>query len=162
MSLGCSFALTPPEVSDLLAQADDAAREDWLMELEERDGPHVDFDKAWDALHRCLGDGALVIPEAGTPLAYAVFGSQPLMEHEETNTFAGLLPAAMVPATAEAVAAVDEPWLRARFEALGDTDYDGPGGEDDFAYTWEALVDLRAFLSRAAEDGSAVVFTVSD
>ncbi len=161
MSLGCSFALTPPELSDLLAQADDAAREDWLIELEERDPPHVDFDKAWDALHRCLGDGELVIPEAGSPLAHAVFGSRPLMEDDVTNTFAGLLPANEVLAAADALTAVEKSWLRARFDALGNTDYDGPGDEDDFTYTWDALVDLRAFLRTAAENGSAVVFTVS-
>ena len=88
--LGRSFALTPAEVADLLAQADDATRDDWLSEFEEGESPYVDFDKAWDALHRCLGDGELVIPGAGTPLAHAVFGSVPLMEHEETETFAGL------------------------------------------------------------------------
>jgi len=84
------------------------------------------------------------------------------MEDEETNTFAGLLPADEVHAAAEAVEAVEKSWLRARFDALGDTDYGGPGGEDDFTYTWDTLVELRAFLRRAAENGSAVAFTVND
>lgn len=157
--LGRSFALTPAEVADLLAQADDATRDDWLSEFEEGESPYVDFDKAWDALHRCLGDGESVIPGAGTPLAHAVFGSVPLMEHEETETFAGLLPADEVPQVADAVEAVDAAWLRARFTALGETDYDGPGDEDDFDYTWDTLVELRRFLRTAAENGSAVVFT---
>jgi hypothetical protein len=100
-------------------------------------------------------------PDGGMPIIHAVFGSQPLMQHDATDTFAGLLPADEVPAVAEAVEAVDESWLRARFAALSDTDYDGPADEDDFGYTWDALLELRRFLRRAAENGSAIVFTVS-
>jgi Domain of unknown function (DUF1877) len=161
VSLGRSFALAPDEVDELLAQPDDAAREDWLLELEEGDAPYLDYDKAWDALQRCLGDGELVIPDDGPPLAYAVFGSRPLMEHEETDTFAGLLAADEVPAVADAVEAVDERWLRARFATLTDTDYDGPADEDDFTYTWDTLAELRVFLRRSAGSGAAIVFTVS-
>jgi uncharacterized protein DUF1877 len=83
------------------------------------------------------------------------------MEHDATDTFEGLLPADELPQAADAVEAVDESWLRARFAALGDTDYDGPAGEDDFAYTRDTPVEQRTFLRRAAESGSAIVFTVS-
>jgi hypothetical protein len=102
-----------------------------------------------------------VISDGGTPIAHAVFGSQPLMDDEATDTFAGLLPADEVHAVVEAVEAIDESWLRARFAGLRDTDYDGPADEDDFAYTWDALVELRHFLRRAGGNGSAIVFTVS-
>ena len=161
MSLGMSFALTPELAAELLACPDDAAREDWLEELEESDAPYCDFDKAWDALHRCLGNGELVITSDGTPLAHAVFGSRTLMDDEETDTFAGQLPADEVPAVAEALDAVDQAWLKARYQALGPTGYDGPLGDEDFEYTWDALVDLRAFLRQAAIEGAAIVFTVS-
>ena len=59
-----------------------------------------------------------------------------------------------MPQAADAVEAVDAAWLRARFTALGETDYDGPGDEDDFDYTWDTLVELRRFLRTAAENES--------
>ena len=83
MSLGVAFALSAEQAAELLALGDDDGREEWLQDLEEEveDGEWFQYDKAWDELHRCLGDGELVIQD-GPPLAHAVFGSRPLMLDE--------------------------------------------------------------------------------
>ena len=143
----------------MLACSDDEAREDWLEEFEQADGESFGHDKAWDALHRSLGDGELVVQD-GPPLAHAVFGSQPLMELEDTDTFASLLPADEVAAVADALEAVDRDRLRTRYDALGATDYDGELDDEDFEYTWANVVEFRPFPRRAADVGAAVVFTV--
>ncbi|MFD8599291.1 DUF1877 family protein [Kitasatospora sp. NPDC059646] len=67
---------------------------------------------------------------------------------------------AEVRAVADALARVDEPWLRTRYAELEFEDYQGVRGEDDLVYTVCFLPDLREFYRRAAEQGHAVVFTV--
>lgn len=56
---------------------------------------------------------------------------------------------------------VDEAWLRQRFDAMDAADYGGAQDAADFAYTWESLLDVRAFYDRAAKAGRAVIFTAS-
>jgi hypothetical protein len=148
--LGASFLLTSDQLSELRACDDDDAREDWLMALEEdvANDRWFQFDKAWDPLHRALGDGELLI-QHGPPRAHAVFGSEPLMEREEADMFAGLLPADAVSAVVAELTPLDRDWLRARIV------------EDDLEYVTEALAGLREFLDRAAHQHAAVVFTVS-
>lgn len=165
MSLGVSFAISPRQSSELLALEDDAARMEWLEALEEDEAAtdSLDFDKAWDPLHRCLGDGSLVVINDG-PLGvpHAVFGSRALMEDEDSPVFAGLLPADDVPAVAGALADVDRDWLLEGYKRLDPADHGGELGNEDFEYVAGALADLQAFLARAAQGGSAVVFTVAD
>jgi hypothetical protein len=81
MSLGVAFALSAEQAAELLALDDDESRDEWLRDLEEEvdEAGWFQYDKDWDELHRCLGDGQLLIQD-GPPRAYAVFGSQPLME----------------------------------------------------------------------------------
>jgi hypothetical protein len=56
--LGASFLLASDQLSELRECADDDAREDWLMALEEdvADDRWLQFDKAWDPLHRARGE----------------------------------------------------------------------------------------------------------
>ena len=154
MSLGVAFALSAEQAAELLALGDDDGREEWLQDLEEEveDGEWFQYDKAWDELHRCLGDGELVIQD-GPPLAHAVFGSRPLMQDEESAMFAGYLPAAEVPAVAESLAQVDRSRLHERFDALSID-------EALFEHVWECLEGLREFYARLVERRSAMVFSV--
>jgi hypothetical protein len=147
--LGASFLLTPGQLAELRACADDEARDDWLMALEDgvADDRWFQFDKAWEPIHLALGDGELVIQD-GPPRAHAVFGSEPVMEDEDTDTFAGLLPADEVARVVAELEPLDRAWLRARHD-------------DDEAYVWENFDGLRAFLVRARDAGAAVVFTVT-
>lgn len=164
MSLGVSFALTAEQTEELLALGDDKKRQDWLQELEDmvEDAEWFQYDKAWDELHRCLGDGELVIQD-DPPLAHAVFGSQPLMQDEDSAIFAGYLPAAEVPAVAASVRQVHRGWLRERFDGLSRTDYmsyGGPLNDDLFEHVWACLQGLREFYMHLADRKAAMVFSV--
>lgn len=147
--LGASFLLTAEQLAELRACADDESREEWLLALEEAvpDDRWFQFDQAWEPIHLALGDGELVIQD-GPPRAHAVFGSEPLMEDEDTDTFAGLLPADEVARVVAELEPLDRAWLSARHD-------------DDEAYVWENFDGLRGFLARAREAGAAVVFTVT-
>ena len=164
MSLGVAFAVTAAQAEELLSLNDDESRAEWLEDLEENvdDDRWFQYDKAWDELHRCLGDGELVIQDA-PPLAHAVFGSRPLMQDEDSAAFAGYLSAAETPAVAQSLGRVDRRWLRERFDALGRTDYDRYGGPLDdelFGHVWECLDGLREFYGRLVEQRAAMVFSV--
>jgi len=53
---------------------------------------------------------------------------------------------------AEALDAVDESWLRQRFDTIDDENWD---------YTRANFVDVQAFYGRAAAAGRAVIFTAT-
>jgi uncharacterized protein DUF1877 len=164
MSLGVAFALTAAQIEELLTLGDDESRDQWLQDLEENvdDAEWFQYDKAWDELHRCLGDGELVIQDA-PPLAHAVFGSQPLMQDEDSATFAGYLPAAEAPIVAASLREVRRGWLRERFDALAGTDYAAYGGpldDDLFGHVWACLEGLRVFYAHLVDRQAAMVFSV--
>jgi hypothetical protein len=166
MSLGAAFALSAEQAAELLALGDDERRDEWLEDLEEGvdEADWFQYDKAWDELHRCLGDGKLVVQD-GPPLAHAVFGSQSLTEHDRARMWAGYLPAAGVPAVAAGLRGVEKGWLRERFDALGRTDYAayGPPLDDElFEYVWGCLEGLREFYAALVDRRAAMVFTVDN
>ncbi|MFI6285532.1 YfbM family protein [Streptomyces sp. NPDC051018] len=165
--LGCHFAVEPAEAVRL-AGADPEEVLAYVAEFEEdprtwyADDPwKVDTDKAWDALHRCLTDGTLTFGGGPYPLSYTVLGGR-LLTGEEDDYIVVLATPEQTREAAAALAGIDEPWLRARFFALGATGGDdrrGAGDERDFQYIWENFVAVRAFYERAAEAGRAVLFT---
>lgn len=156
--LGVHYAITAEQEKLLLdADGDDDAVSEIIGDLEEDwadDALKADTDKAWDAIHRCLTNGTLD-PDGGTqPLALAVVGGRHL--HDEM--YVVYVAPDEVRAVAEALADIDEPWLRARFGDFDD-DYDGAADDDDFHYTWDGLVCLKGFYQRAAAASRAVIFT---
>jgi hypothetical protein len=156
-----SFALDAEQARKLVGlRADD--RHDYLEEIEEAwdEDWAFEHDKAWDALHRCLGDGTLESPEPTPLVLQAVLGGDELTPDDEEERLIRFVPAARVGGVAKALSSVTPTSFRKRFDALGDTDYDGPANDDDFEYTWESLVGLRAFFARAAKARRAVVFTL--
>ena len=162
MSPAAQLSLDPGQVEELLGLEADAARVAWLDQVghEAAEDRVLALGGAWDALHRCLGDGGLEIVEDGPPAAHAVFGSVALLDEDApTDVFAALLPAEDVPAAAEELWRLDAAALRERYEALDPGEY-GELSSDDFAETLEAFAALRKFLTAAAEAGRAIVFTV--
>lgn len=122
---------------------------DWLCEV----------DKAWDALHRCLGDGTLELGRSGgDPLARALLGGAHHYEGEEYVV--AHVRAKQVTAVAAALDGLDQAWLRERYDAIDPDDYDGVLDDGDFEYTWTYLQDVRSFYRRAADGGRSVIFTV--
>ncbi|MCZ7423679.1 MULTISPECIES: DUF1877 family protein [unclassified Micromonospora] len=161
--LGVHFAITPEQERSLLAAADDGdgdAVDELIEEIEEswaEDGLKVDTDKAWDTIHRCLTDGTLE-PDGGEyPLSHAVLGGRRL--HEEYVVV--YLTVDEARDVAAALQSVDRRELRQRFDAIDDPDYRGALDDADFDYTWDNLVEVRAFYQRAAAAGRAVVFTAT-
>jgi hypothetical protein len=113
-------------------------------------------DKAWDAIHRCLGDGTL--SSDGSSLSRCVLGGRQLYEGDEY--IVSYVTREEAKEVADAVVALDRDWLFSRYAALAATDYDGPHDDDDREYTWDNFQALRDFMVKAAGAGRAVIFTV--
>lgn len=161
--LGCHFALTADQERRLphAADADDQDTvEEILDEVEETEGYtddlRVDTDKAWDAIHRCLGDGSLDPGGGEYPLSHAILGGR----HMHDEIYVCYVAAAEVQDVAVALREIDEPALRRRYDRIKD-DYPQPRDEADFQYTWENFLDVRDFYDRAAAVGRAVIFTAT-
>jgi hypothetical protein len=155
------FALSASQDAALVATRDDDEVRDFVAEVEgDWDWDWLcEVDKAWDAMHRCLGDGTLRLGrQSGSPLELVVLGGGHHYEGEE-YVVAHVL-AEQVAGVAAALDEVDEGWLRARYDAIDPDDYQGELGDEDFEYTWHYLQDVREFYRRAAEGGRSVVFTV--
>jgi Domain of unknown function (DUF1877) len=158
---GVFFALKDAQEAALIATRDDAEVRafvadveaawdlDWLCET----------DKAWDAMHRCLGDGTLRLDQRdGWPLPLTVLGGGHHYEGEEY--LVAHVRADDVVAVAAALSAVDEAWLRERYDSIDADDYQGVLDDEDFDYTWYYLQQVREFYNRAAAAGRPVIFTV--
>ena len=162
MSLGLHLALSKQDVTRIEGFADPDELALFISgDLEER---YIDdarwscqTDKAWDAIHRCLGNGMLVYGEGPFPLAYAVLGGRALAAGEDCT--ACLVDAPKVPETSRALAMVTRAWFEERYRTLRDTDYAGPVTSQDCEHTWGYFEALRAFYAKAANAGRAVLFT---
>lgn len=164
---GVYFALDAGQVQRLLAAGTDEERMAVLEEFEMLDvwEEPGDFgtDKAWDAIHRCLTDGTLMAcDEEGKaedyPLSHAVLGGRFLLEGD--GYIIALVAPQQVKDVAEALARVDQAWLRGRYDALDFPDYQGVKSEEDFDYTWANFAGLPEFYAGAAARDKAVIFTV--
>jgi hypothetical protein len=126
----------------------------------------VETDKAWDAIHRVLGDGSLKCGGSSS-LERVILGGKQL--HAGEDYMVSYLSAAEVMKLAEELAPLTQAWFRERYFGLGKkrfgllpaSDYDGPINEEDFEYSWSYFEDIRDFFARAATEGRAVVFTMS-
>ncbi|XVQ10612.1 DUF1877 family protein [Spirillospora sp. CA-255316] len=156
MSLGVHFALDQEQERLVLGAGGDEELAAVIEEIEETSDPswHMPSDKAWDAIHRCLA----AVDRPGADLSLVVLGGRDLYEGEDY--FVAHVTAEEVRALAQALPSLDRDLLRRLFFAMDVDDYTGPRDEQDFAYTWENFEDVRAFFSRAAEAGRAIIFTV--
>ncbi|MBB2948981.1 hypothetical protein FB565_008767 [Actinoplanes lutulentus] len=156
--LGVHYAVTANQDRALFAAAGDGGVGEYVEDLEESwsdDKLRVDSDKAWDAIHRCLGDGTLDPDSGDYPLSHAVLGGRHL--HEEY--YVVYASATETEDVAAALLGVDRGSLRRRFDAINDPDYAGAHDDTDFEYMWTNFLDVRAFFQRAAAAGRAVIFT---
>jgi hypothetical protein len=156
--LGLHLALTPSEVQTLRSTLDDH-RADFVYELEEQlyDTEHCyPTDKAWDAIHRCLGDGTLSHKGGSAPLNLTILGGE-ILDPDETFIIRLVTPA-QAAEVGGALAPLTKPWLHSRYFR------DEPSGCDwrsdtDFEYTWEYLRGLAPYFNRAAAANRFVVFS---
>jgi hypothetical protein len=156
---GVFFALTADDERKLLAaSSDDELVEVISEDIEERWDAEwlAEADKAWDAMHRCLGDGTL--NPGDSVLSKCVLGGRQLYKGEDY--FVSFLAALEVKDVAAALEGVEQAWFFARYESLSEGDYDGPHGAEDRDYTWESFVATRELFRKAAQGGRAMAFTV--
>ena len=122
---------------------------DWLCEV----------DKAWDAMHRCLGDGTLRLGrQNGRPLELVVLGGA--HHYEGEDYVVARVDGDQVAELAVALDEISRDWLRERYDALDPDDYQSDLDDKDFDYTWQYLQDVREFYKSAAKAGRSVLFTV--
>jgi hypothetical protein len=98
------------------------------------------------------------LEHGSSPLHKCVLGEA--SRHEGDGYIVNLLGPEQVKEVAAAIGGLDETWIRRAYFAIDPNDYEMELTEDDFGYTWENFVDLRAFFEKAARHDRAVVFTV--
>jgi len=135
----------------------------------------VETDKAWDAMHRCLGEfppdtpymwpekeaGSWALPEnhGSYPLKIAVLGGKALDENR-SDFFLRLIESEQLPDLVEAIDKIDEDDMRERYfkHCKGAwPEY----GEEDFGYTWAYFEEVRDFFREMKDKGRAILFSVS-
>ncbi len=107
MQLGVHYALSAPQEQQLLAASGDDEVMELVEEIEESgESLHVDTDKAWDAIHRCLSDGTLDREGGEYPLSHAILGGRQLYDGEDY--FVSYVSADQVHDVSAALAQIDE------------------------------------------------------
>lgn len=148
------FAIEPDEAARLLAAAsDDEVLAIVQGEIEERwdEAWLVQTDKAWDAIHRCLSDGALNLNGGRRLLSLAGLRGRQL--HGGDGYIISLVTPDEVKEVAAEIAVPDEVWLRERYDAIDADDYGYPKSPEDFDYTWKYFQSMAPFFKRAGEAG---------
>ena len=115
-------------------------------------------DKAWEAIHRCLTDGKLAFDNGAFPLNAVILGGHQL--HLSEHYIVSLVRPEQVPLLAAALAEVDKERFGVGYARIGQSDYQGKIGEDDFEFAWNWFDGLAVFFAKAAAEGRAVIFTV--
>jgi hypothetical protein len=126
----------------------------------------IDLDKAWHGIHFMLTGTAW---EGEPPLNVLVQGGTVIGEVEVGYGPARGMTAVEVRAIAEALAGIDEAFMRARFDPArmmqldiypGIWDRD-PAEDDSFGYCMEYFGALRTFVMRAAERGVGLIISLT-
>lgn len=160
---GVLFALTEAEVAALRACGKDAACLTHLLEeIEERTfGSQPQWkqetDKAWDAIHRLLGDGDLSFDTGPEPLRFAVLGGESI---RRKGYLLSLKTPDQVRAVAEAMEAVDAGEFFALYQDMDAGAYGYPKSQEDCECSWDWFTEMAAFYQRIAASGRWVLFSV--
>lgn len=152
---GVHFAVSDPELQQLLAARGDDAVMGQIQELEERwdQAWLIETDGAWWAIHL-----ALTSKPAPPGLGRVVLGGRPLYKSDDYHVV--LVPAQDVLDTADALVRLDQASFRRLYDHIDRKAYGRPLSAEDFGYTWESFVPLQKFWKQAADARRAVVFTV--
>jgi len=158
---GVHFAITPEEAARLLAaSSDEKVRDIVQLQIEEQWDEQwlYETDKAWDAIHRCLTDGAVTVTRNGSPFALCILAGAQL--HRGEDYIVSLKTPDQVAAIAAAISTMTQEQFRERYFKIDKANYGGDVSEDDFEYVWEYFKDLPEFYTKAAAAKRFVIFTV--
>lgn len=159
------FPITPEEAVAFIEakkRGNDAVQElllPWLERLESLP-LRVEMDKAWEPIYRCLTRircEDLRLKSRTPPLSLVVHGGRQLLRGRRT---ASLLETKKVASAARALAKVEKKWFRGQFVTLPKTLW-FKVDKQTFDWVWEEYLKLPPFFTQAAEQGSAVVCTIS-
>ena|ERR1035437_496465 len=159
---GIFYAITSKETKHLLALiGDDDAMSDAanMLYSEEREasGFQAGVDKAWDAMHRCLGNGLLNdIGKGTTALSRFVLGGRNL--YQGISYIICFLSAEEVKEVADAAESVTKKWMRDRYFKQVPQEFDRKWHEQDWEYTWSYFEATRKVFENARHAGRAIVF----
>jgi hypothetical protein len=160
------FPISPKEAAALVtakkcgADAVGELLQPWLERLEEVP-VHVQMDKAWEPIHRCLtGDRSigLFFTCGPMPLKLAVLGGRQIFRHGYRT--ASLVDPEKVPRVAKALAKIDRTWMRDRFFGLPHRQFHAID-EEMFEWMWEHFQLLPPFFAEVTTEGNAVICTIS-
>jgi hypothetical protein len=177
MPLGAHFAITEQEAAQLGSFDNDDDRINFVKEGVEEvwDVQYlVETDKAWDGIHRCLGEFPPdtpwfypVDPKHGAharaedhgsyPLRLCVLGGKKILD-DEGNYIIRLIAPNEVVDIAAALEPIDKKEMRERYfkHCKGAwPEY----GEEDSEYIWEYFNEVRDFFKRQAGNGRTIIFT---
>ena len=155
------FAITSEQAAALKQAADDDALIELVEEIEEAwdDDNLAECDKAWDAMHRLLTDGALEYGNGPEPLCHCVLSPRQLYAGDDY--IVGLVAPDKVKEVAPALAAVTQLWFDERYRTVVPKDYALEYGDEDREYTWQYFQAVRDLYEKAANRGLFMLFTVS-
>src|SRR5437763_2981517 len=147
---GVYFALTKEQEQKLFAaKTDDEVLSLVQEEIEAAwdEENLVETDKAWDAIHRCLTDGSLIV-NGDDPLTLCVLGGRQF--HKGHLYIVSLKTSSQVAAVSAAVSSLDKKWFVKRFSTIAAAGYEGPADSGDFEYTWDWFEGVQDFYKKAA------------
>jgi hypothetical protein len=117
----------------------------------------LDVDAAWDAIHRCLGDGTLSEDTGKHPLRVIVLGGEPMKG--DKGFIMRLNSPPVVQNMAPIIAKIDKKQFRECYFTISADDYLMAPNDGDFQYTWTYFQQVQLFYERAADAGDYVLFT---
>ena len=160
---GVFFALSPSQRERLLALNTDRERLEYVQEEIEAawDEAHLlETDKAWDAIHRCLGDGTLSVSRSENLLSKLLLGGTQLCSDSQTYII-NLVEHSELAEILTALKSVSKESMHARYEKLRNTYYPPELiSEQDWEYTWDWFSAIPDFIAQADREGRSVIFTV--
>lgn len=161
-SLGVLFSLSQKEVDKLRAQPDDAARIQFIAELDEyyyeKDPERMAaIDESWEAMHRALTDGKIALDNGRFPMSHIVVGGEQLYTGDEY--IISLKTPEQVKEIAASVKNFNYGGFRQRYLAIPPEEYPAYSENDSF-YTWDFFQEMKPFWAQAAKEGRYVLFTV--
>jgi hypothetical protein len=157
---GMLFALTTDQEAELLRRVgDDGEVLQYVQAIEQAwDEPWLcQTDKAWDAMHRALGDSRLTYT-FDQPLQGVIMGGK--LMYDGDDYIMSFKTAGQVRDVAKAAAAVTDDDMATRYDAMDQDAYEYPKDAQDRGYTVGWFEAVRAFYAKAAAAGRSVIFTV--
>lgn len=160
-NIGIFFALTAIKAAEFQALPDQNRQQNYVYDTfysaPASEIQSVNVDVAWDAIHRCLGDGSLNEDPAAYPMRLAVLGGVVL--NTQPNFIMRLKSPEQVKSIAIGLSQITQDDFHTCYFAIPALDYGMQPNQSDFDYSWQYFKLMRSFYGQAATEGKYVLFT---